>query len=561
MSDKNNQELSLQQRDRALIDRLFGGATSFESISPSSIPHADNNLDLDEKGHSTYRTTELKTKEFIDPDAKKQPETKSEDSLKTRLAQALNTAKRAKNEVIDDSDNEDDALEDIANGVFDFDDNAFEYIASSFLDIDIATTSEFYSNLNFTEKESFLKELIPLCLQGKNAFLLVALSEADKRTGNKNFQNFINQLKDSSDKLLASKLLSTNVRPNDLDSDAKNLLKQFVGWGPVTLDGALLIAAHTRLNKNYEFSPTLLETNDFTSYLELIKTHAKSNTPEIFAIIGSHSFCGVIEVDELGKASIVFIDALGEKAEKNEYITAFTSIFNHPYEIFQNKEKRFGNIDGSCHFFALQDILKLNKPYNLEQGLFKYLREQNNNTVINPKRDLKDVTFCRLPMQLLRITQTRKIKDQVLDRKDELKQKINKKYMTLEYCWQKDFQYNEKVGKDQNNRLTQIRDKFFFKAFDVLKNYSGKNLKKLLNNSNFAKFKARMETQALRETAPSIKVDDKKKSSSYSDSELLGKHGQFSQTPAKNLTKTPVVSPIQINKDTNETPSQNVGVG
>jgi len=354
---------------------------------------------------------------------------------------------------------------------------------------------KFYISLNNEEKIIFFDKMISLCVKEKNTNLLMLFKKLELNSSSSIFQDCIGRLSSSSKLQLEQLLAIEKIESETL----KAVVQEFIIFGALTKDGALLSLAQTENRKQAEnpnetpfflHQPTILNPNEFKTYLEIIKNSSLRPLRKDFTFAAAHWLTGTIQIDKDENVSILFVDSAGKNLKSNtEYFKQIKDIFPTA-KIYHNFARR-QIMPVGCGMFALEDLRKLNKiDQYLGKNLFSYLSEQKTSGEVISLDSGQEVTvnLCQLPLALERIMQSRSLYETVIPGRSEEEKKlpINKKGLTAEDSLKIDFKERE-VTKDnktemkyQNLRIYQVLEKLFNYNVDfVLKNDEEFILKKM----------------------------------------------------------------------------------
>ena len=227
----------------------------------------------------------------------------------------------------------------------------------------------------------------------------------------------------------------------------------------IDFEGLLLACAQINARKEYDFSPTVLETEiQFINYLSSLKDMPRP-LRERFIIESAHRACGDIWIDEKGQVSVLYVDSMG-----------FESIYNSSYQIaladqFPAADIYISNIKLqkdyiSCAIFALDALVNLHTIENYLPERFKqhpaplYAYCKESAKALDKSKIHLSVKFqaCNLPIRMMLNMQSRKIEQIIGANQEEAQLEVNKIHEMPMAAVKRHF-VNDKDDIDINNRV------------------------------------------------------------------------------------------------------------
>ena len=215
----------------------------------------------------------------------------------------------------------------------------------------------------------------------------------------------------------------------------------------------------------YEFLPTVLDANKFSTYL---KSVAELPYPvcERFVLIDPHWRSGEIEITSEGHVNIFILNSTGYLEEHDLMRIKFHQIFkDKPVHLFfANEMRQFSDL--GCSVFALDDVrhfYTLDK-YSVEG---KTLFEQLNARITQSETIANHVIrhHCRLPVSLMRTMQSRRVFEDIEPEQDL---PINKYKLTADQSIRESFIESQADGVIQNKRLDMKLNKMAIKVSQLI---------------------------------------------------------------------------------------------
>ncbi|MDP3560669.1 MAG: hypothetical protein Q8R83_00615 [Legionellaceae bacterium] len=214
---------------------------------------------------------------------------------------------------------------------------------------------------------------------------------------------------------------------------------------------ALFVLGAIRHDKpDLDFIPTIVQSNDFEAYLQIISS-MHPPVKERFLLASGHWQSGEIKIaDEVHLKCFLNDPMLLSEEAVLYYLSMLSKTFpEKSIELYVSNQKRQNGL--GCSIFALTDVRTLynvNLPGVDDGDLFEQLdRKKEKSTILN---DHTRIHECRLPIKFLRSMQTNKVFNLIETEKHCI---INKKGETVYGAIRRGFFMGSNGQKLENKRL------------------------------------------------------------------------------------------------------------